>query len=224
MNIWLVLCWEWLVDVWINHLMHFGKSFLPWLNVFSAVWKSIESKNGFFEDQTAAETKDLERPVHPAVRLLNRFYDICVCLWLCLCMESRTVVLYKCVCVCFLLVLQNLTSLHWTLAVYTGNCSPCPNLPLPARVTHHWTCLAAGALFAVSAMLALTMVIAYKLAPTAKVKSYQVKLSKQQLTVGPNFLCSATFSQSDTTNNACLHSMCQRGWKFSPPRTNLEKK
>lgn len=112
-------------------------------------------KTSFFEDQTTAETKDLARPVHPTVRLWTAFrMFVCVCGRVCVWGPVHRSLLHTHICVCvhervgphILLVLQNLTSLHWTLAVYTGNCSPCPNLPLPARVSHRITCLAAGAL------------------------------------------------------------------------------
>lgn len=116
-----------------KRLTHFGKSFVPWLNVFSvcsANRSKVLWKTSFFEDETT-ETKALER----------RFM-VFVCLWLCLCLR-----------LCslrsaqpglgprFLLVFQNVTCLHWKLAVYSGNCSPCPNLLLPACVSRRRPCL-----------------------------------------------------------------------------------
>lgn len=129
-------------------------SLLPWLHVFSAVWKSKALRTmGFFEDQTAVETKDLERPVHPAVRLWTAFMMFvnvcnCVCLWGPV--HCIPVCVHICVCLCtrkcwssYPVSISESDFSPLTLAVYTGNCSPRLNLPLPAGVSHHRASLAA---------------------------------------------------------------------------------
>lgn len=147
--------------------------------IFSLL-KSMTSKVGFFDDQTAAGTKHLEKPDHSAARLWTAFMMfVCVCEFVCVWGPVHCSLVHVHICVCvymnvhphILLVFQNLTSLHWTLAVYTGNVPPCPNLPLPARVSHHRTCLAL--LLATCLALPLcSMDNANKLFMTMNVNSY----------------------------------------------------
>lgn len=59
-----------------NSLILFGKNFLPWLNVFCEVWKSAK-KPASSEDQTAAETKDLDGPIYPAI--LGSYVHVWIC-------------------------------------------------------------------------------------------------------------------------------------------------
>lgn len=141
-------------------------------------------------------------------------YD--VCLWC----PIHCSLVHGHICVCvheyagpyILLVLRNLTSLHWTLAVYTGNCSPCPNLPLPARLSHHRTSSAAGAFSIVSLMIPLALCsidIANKLSRMTKGNFYKVKSTKQLVIVGPNvYHSSLVFSQNKVIIRINLIQAC----------------
>lgn len=129
-----------------NPLIHFGGCFSPWLNGFIIFWKSIK-KTAFFEDQTAAETRN-HRAVHPAVQLWTAVMMF-VCASGCVCVGCL-VHMHMCVyvnvlalisCKCYRIAL---TSPHWTLAFYTGNYCLYLNLPPPAQVTYPKTCLAAA--------------------------------------------------------------------------------
>lgn len=59
--------------------------------------KSRTSKAAFFEAQTAAVNKHLEKPVLSAARALNSFHDVCVSANLFVYEVLPTAVLYMCI-------------------------------------------------------------------------------------------------------------------------------
>lgn len=195
--------------------MDFGRGFLAMTECFEFYVEINQRKLvSSWRSNSCRATKDRERPVGPALNCFMMF--VCVCLWC----PIHCSLVHGHICVCvheyagphILLVLRNLTSLHWTLAVYTGNCSPCPNLPLPARLSHHRTSSAAGAFSIVSLMIALALCsidIANKLSRMTKVNFYKVKSTKQLVIVGPNvYHSSLVFSQNKVIIRINLIQAC----------------
>lgn len=109
--------------------------------IFSLL-KSVTSKAGFFEDQTAAGPKHLEKPDHSAARLWTAFMMfVCVCEFVCVWGPVHCSLVHVHICVCVYMNVHpvsisesdfsslNIGCLHWKCSPMSKLASPCPGQP-----------------------------------------------------------------------------------------------
>ncbi len=130
-NIWLVSWWEELVDI-LEKLPH---ALGEWLAVTE--WLELSgNQSRVLQKLVSVRIKQRPRPKTRRGLFIHlssfELLSWCLCVFMIMFVYKVLFTAVCTLCVCagphILFVLQNLTCLRWTLAVYTRSCSPWPNL------------------------------------------------------------------------------------------------